>query len=242
MITAISNNFGAEDIRLKDFQKEGLVVLNGMFTFNPSNAEYLAAEVLEIKVPDLTINKSANAAVYLIDIQNEMPHATILKAWVKDCNTICIEPCRCFDSCPALSIMFCSGFVAKNKKADLVFDEVVRPTIIAESGTFKLDSYTGLQHLIVKDNKWGFFSLLFSKFQAAELGQEFTLTVPELPDTMDSYAAIVIGENYQDVGTPVCICHMVGKILHCTPVQKYYNYGNGGRFCISWFVLNDPVE
>ena len=107
---------------------------------------------------------------------------------------------------------------------------------------FKLDSYTGLQHLIVKDNKWGFFSLLFSKFQAAELGQEFTLTVPELPDTMDSYAAIVIGENYQDVGTPVCICHMVGKILHCTPVQKYYNYGNGGRFCISWFVLNDPIE
>ena len=118
MITAISNNFGAGEIQLKDFQKEGLVVLNGAFEFNPANAAYLAAEVLEIKVPELMVSKSTNAVVYLIDMDNEMPHATLMRAWIKDSRTICMEPCRCFDSKSRLQVVFCSGFVAKGQRAD----------------------------------------------------------------------------------------------------------------------------
>ena len=76
MITALSNNFGAGEIQLMDFQKDGLVVLNGAFEFDPANAAYLAAQVLEIKVSRLMINKSTNAVVYLVDIGNQMPHAT----------------------------------------------------------------------------------------------------------------------------------------------------------------------
>ena len=116
MITAISNNFGAGEIQLKDFQKEGLVVLNGAFEFNPANAAYLAAEVLEIKVPELMVSKSTNAVVYLIDMDNEMPHATLMRAWIKDSRTICMEPCRCFDSKSRLQVVVCRGFVAKGRE------------------------------------------------------------------------------------------------------------------------------
>ena len=91
MIKIISNNFGAECLDFRSFEKEGLMVANGRFYFDPSNAAYRAADVLEIKVSDMMLSKRTNAAVYLVDRDNEMPHATLLKAWVKDCNTICID-------------------------------------------------------------------------------------------------------------------------------------------------------
>lgn len=242
MITALSNNFGAGEIQLMDFQKDGLVVLNGAFEFDPANAAYLAAQVLEIKVPRLMINKSTNAVVYLVDIENQMPHATLLKAWVKDCNTICIEPCRCFDSSARLQIIFCSGFVVKGQRSDMVLDEVVRPTVEAESGNFKLDSFGYYQQLIIKDNRWGFMTLLFEKFQAPNIGEEFSFTIPQLPDSMDCYAVLAIPENSQEVGSPVCVCHIVGQRVNCTPVQDVYNSANEGRFLTGWFVLDDITE
>ena len=240
MIRAISNNFGAPEIEFKDFQKEGLVVLNGAFRFDPSNEAYQAATVMEIKVPDLSINKSTYAAVYLIDIENEMPHATLLKAWIKDRNTICMEPARCFDSKSCLQVVFSSGFVTKGIRSQLVLDEAIRPTVKADSGTFRLDSFKYYQQLIIKDDKWGFLGLTFDCFQAGVEGEEFSFMVPELPETMDCYAVVVIGERYQDVGTPVCFCHILGQVVHCTRVQHSYNFGNEGRFMLAWFVLDEP--
>lgn len=238
MIQVNSNNFGADYIDFRTFEKTGLVVVNARFFFNPSNEAYRSASVLEIKVSDMGLAKSTNAVVYLVDRENEMPHATILKAWIKDCNTICIEPCRCFDERPMLDIIFCSGFVAKGYRSELEVDEAIRPTVTASAGTFTLESSKAYRQLFIKDNKWGFIVLNFSKFQAAELNQEFSFIVPELPDNVDSWGVVVIDENYQDVGSPVCICKVTGQSVHCTPIVSPYNYGNDGRFMIMWFVLN----
>lgn len=239
MIQVISNNFGADYIDFKTFEKPGLVVVNGRFFFDPSNEAYRSASVLEIKVSDMGLSRSTNAVVYLVDRENEMPHATILKAWIRDCNTICIEPCRCFDERPMLDIIFCSGFVAKGFRTEMEVDEPARMTVYADAGNFTLDYPSLYSQLIVKDGKWGFMSMIFSKFQAPELGQEFSFIIPELPDNMDAWGVIVIDENYQDVGSPVCICKITGQSVHCTPIVSPYNYGNDGRFMIMWFVLNN---
>ena len=239
MIKIISNNFGAECLDFRSFEKEGLMVANGRFYFDPSNAAYRAADVLEIKVSDMMLSKSANAAVYLVDRDNEMPHATLLKAWVKDCNTICMEPCRCFDDRPELDIIFCSGFVAKGSRDDIVIDEATQISVEATAGTFKLDYPSLYCKLCIKDEAWGFMSMLFDTFQAPEIGQEFSFIIPELPDNMDCWGVFVIAENYQDIGSPVCICQITGKVAHFTPIHKYYNYANGNRFMTMWFVLNN---
>lgn len=239
MIQVISNNFGADYINFKSFEKPGLVVVNARFFFDPSNEAYRSASVLEIKVSDMILSKSTNAVVYLVDRENEMPHATILKAWIKDCNTICIELCRCFDDRPMLDIIFCSGFVAKGFRTDMELDEAVQPTTYADAGTFTLYYPSIYCKLIVKDGKWGYLTLNFSKFQAAELGQEFSFVIPELPDNMDAWGVIVIDENYQSIGSPVCICNITGQSVHCTPIVSPYNYGNDGRFLIMWFVLRN---
>lgn len=242
MIQVISNNFGAEYIDFKTFEKEGLLVVNARFFFDPSNDDYRAADILEIKVTDMALSKSTNAAVYLVDSKNEMPHATLLKAWVKDCNTICLEPCRCFDDRQMLDIIFCSGFIAKGRRDNMVVDEVTHLSVEASEGTFVLD-YPGIySKLCIKDNAWGCMSMLFDKFQAPDVKVEFSITIPELPDNMDCWGVFVISENYQEIGSPACICKITGKVAHFTPIAYPYNFSNGNRFIALWFVLNEPIE
>ena len=59
------NNFGAGTISFRSHQEENFVVLNAKFTYNPESPEYQAADVLEIYVPDLSIDRSAIAGVFL---------------------------------------------------------------------------------------------------------------------------------------------------------------------------------
>lgn len=59
------NNFGAGQIAFKSHQEENFVVLNAKFTYNPESPEYQAADVLEIYVPDLSIDRSAISGVFL---------------------------------------------------------------------------------------------------------------------------------------------------------------------------------
>ena len=63
MFNSKGNNFGAGVIPFKDVQEDGYAVLNARFTCSPQCAEYKAAEVLEIYVPALSIERSADAGV-----------------------------------------------------------------------------------------------------------------------------------------------------------------------------------
>ena len=59
------NNFGSGSISFKSHQEQNFVVLNAKFTYNPESPEYQAADVLEIYVPDLSIERSAIAGVFM---------------------------------------------------------------------------------------------------------------------------------------------------------------------------------
>ena len=63
MFNSTGNNFGAGVIQFKDVQESNYIVLNAKFTCSPQSAEYQAAEVLEIKVPKLSISRSTIAGV-----------------------------------------------------------------------------------------------------------------------------------------------------------------------------------
>ena len=52
MITSTSTNFGVNPISFKCYDSERIVVLQGMFTLDTANEEYLAAEQFEITFPD----------------------------------------------------------------------------------------------------------------------------------------------------------------------------------------------
>ena len=114
MFNTTGNNFGAGVIAFKDVQESNYIVLNAKFTCSPQSAEYQAAEVLEIKVPALSIARSTIAGVVARYKERGISYGypyiydggTVLKSWVKDANTLCIEKIKSPRNKPPQKIAF----------------------------------------------------------------------------------------------------------------------------------------
>lgn len=105
MFVSTGNNFGAGDIRFKSYQAENYVVLNARFSFLTNATAYQSADVLEIYVPSLRIDRSAEVAV-VVGFRDRRQYfgnataydaCTIARSWIKDSHTICIEKLDCFE-------------------------------------------------------------------------------------------------------------------------------------------------
>ena len=94
MITCISNNFGVlpANIQLKDYQSQDIIVLQGMFSVDTTDEDYLAAGVLRITMPNFAFRNSHETNVFVLN-RNEGAHdITLAKAWIEKGNQLCITP------------------------------------------------------------------------------------------------------------------------------------------------------
>ena len=126
MFNSISNNFGAGTIQFKDYQEENYVVLNAKFTYDTTSPEYQAADVLEIKVPDLSINRSAETGVLVrfVDRRQYSSYTmnydggTVIRSWIKDKNTICLEKLATLERAEEIIVYIQAMYVGKHKKTN----------------------------------------------------------------------------------------------------------------------------
>lgn len=91
MIIATGNNFGAGQIEFKEYLSDNMIILNGRFSFDYTKEEYLNADVLEIYVPELPMKRSLETAVFLTYENTYGRMGTIVKSWIKNKTTICLE-------------------------------------------------------------------------------------------------------------------------------------------------------
>ena len=91
MIIATGNNFGAGQIEFKEYLSDNMIILNGRFSFDCTKEEYLNADVLEIYVPELPMKRSLETAVFLTYENTYGRMGTIVKSWIKNKTTICLE-------------------------------------------------------------------------------------------------------------------------------------------------------
>lgn len=84
MFNSTGNNFGGGVIQFKDVQESNYIVLNAKFTCSPQSAE--AGVMARYKE-----RGTSYGYPYIYD------GGTVLKSWVKDANTLCIEKLPVFD-------------------------------------------------------------------------------------------------------------------------------------------------
>ena len=87
----VTSDAGISVIQLKDYQSDKMVILNGRIALDPTDETYIAAQQLEIYVPDLSIPKSTVTAVFQHGMSWSRPMVTALKSWIKNKNTIVVE-------------------------------------------------------------------------------------------------------------------------------------------------------
>lgn len=91
MKVSTGNNFGAGHIEFKEYLSDNMIILNGRFSFDYTKEEYLNADVLEIYVPELPMKRSLDTAVFLTYENTYGRMGTIVKSWIKNKTTICLE-------------------------------------------------------------------------------------------------------------------------------------------------------
>ncbi len=123
MITCISNNFGVlpANIQLKDYQSQDIIVLQGMFSVDTTDEDYLAAGVLRITMPNFSFRNSHETNVFVINRNDGAHDITLAKAWIEKGNQLCIMPVMEWNSLPSYEIFFAAAFIPANKVAPVVF-------------------------------------------------------------------------------------------------------------------------
>ena len=143
LFTSTGNNFGAGSISFKSHQEQNFVVLNAKFSYDPTNEEYQAADILEIYVPDLSIKRSAITGVFMTFRDRYVYSSytwnndggTVLKSWIKDKNTICIEKLTDFDSKGEITIYIQALYTALGRGGNTVKGTRTRINVTVEGDT-----------------------------------------------------------------------------------------------------------
>lgn len=229
---ALGNNFGVAEIEFRSWQERGLVILNGVVSIDTENESYKAVEILEITVPDLSISRSAVTAVFLRSSKADGA-STIVKSWIKDVRTICVEKLPEFDEFGPLTLYFASAYVTLGQRMDCPLNNVIRPTVMNGKSGIQSASDT---KAVVTDN-WCYLYICFSKFAGAEYQDAFECSVEGLPEDIDITFPVVTASAYSyTFGTPTSVCRLKGKTLSCDGRLAFGEGANQGDF-INIFIV-----
>lgn len=229
---ALGNNFGVAEIEFRYWQERGLVILNGVVSIDTENESYKASDVLEITVPDLSISRSAVTAVFLRSSKADGA-STIVKSWIKDVRTICVEKLPEFDEFGPLTLYFASAYVTLGQRMDCPLNTVIRPSIVNGKSGIQSASDT---KAVVTDN-WCYMYVCFNKFAGAEYQDSFECSVAGLPEDIDITFPVITASAYSyTFGTPTSVCRLKGKTLSCEGRLAFGEGSNQGDF-INIFIV-----
>ena len=249
MFNSIRNNFGAGVIQFKDVQESNYIVLNAKFTCDPSSPEYQAAEVLEITVPTLSIGRSTVAAV--IACYKDRPDlygrtyvydaGTVLKSWVKDENTLCIEKLSVFDDQTELIIYIQTLYCMLGQGGNATRGKQKSITCVSEDNYLMLDtSYT----FCVVFDKWVFYHMMFSSCAWAMREKDWEAFFENLPEDVNADVPIMNAMNTRnDKLGGVNETHLEGGYFTFPYAERPYGLENTGNYVFSLaYLIRDREE
>lgn len=200
MFSSIRNNFGTGAIQFKDVQEENYIILNSVFSYDPEDAAYLSADVLEITVPTLSIGRSTITGVAVTYRERSVSYGspnvydggTYAKSWIKDANTICIEK---------LSEMEGKGEITVYIQA--LYAQLARPTNTTKSVKKSLDvkstdcpAFDSTDSFVIVKDRWIFFSLMFNRYAYAYDKLDWAAQFRSMPEDIVADIPIFSPTNY----------------------------------------------
>ena len=234
MFNSISNNFGADTISFKDYQTEGLTILNTKFTLDPTCEEYLAADTLEITVPTLVMKKSAVTAAFVVSSEENNQYGTILKTWIKDSNTICIEKVDGWNPEGPWTIYILAAYVKLGVRTDVSVSGTLEPTVGNNTDVFRVNGFYA-----TAEENWCYICFRFYTRRSLAHDQEFSYEFTGLPEDIDCDVPIVFEKSSMDNnGSPIVHGHIKGNTFTFYHIPSNVFSSNNGHF-INVFIVRD---
>lgn len=116
MLTVNSTNFGVspDDIQIKSFQSDNLLILDGSFTVDTANEDYISAHYLKLSVPDLPFAKSRETSAFAMIEVDGVRHITLVRCKITDANTVRLNKILAYNSIGSYTVRLCSAFIPVN--------------------------------------------------------------------------------------------------------------------------------
>ena len=249
MFNSTGNNFGAGVIAFKDVQESNYIVLNAKFTCSPQSAEYQAAEVLEIKVPSLSIARSTIAGVVARYKERGTSYGypyiydggTVLKSWVKDANTLCIEKLSCFDDKQELIIYIQTLYCMLGQGGNASKGKEKRITATSEDNALRFStSYT----FCVVFEKWIFYHMMFDGVSWAFRNLDWEAFLDTMPEDVTADVPIIASYNYgNDKLGGITESRLEGGYWMLPKDERGDGFENTGNYVFSFgYLVRDYAE
>lgn len=240
MFTAIGNNFGAGEIRFKSYQQPTYVILNTRFFLDPTSPEYQAADVLEITVPKLTIDRSTDS-VAMIGFHDRRQNygsascydaVAAARSWVKDDHTICIEKLSQMEGKGQLCVYIYTMYIQLNQGLSAERHTKLALTVTPSPICCQFHSNS---FIVVKEH-WVFLYIGKGTTPSGDAGQPWEGVVDNLPADVQAVVPYYGGSTqYNPNHSALSEATLkAGKYIH--PYRASYNSGNG---IFGYFVRGD---
>lgn len=189
MITLYNNNFGSPAVSFKDYQSPGICVLNGTINIDPTNADYLAAQRLELDLPsDFQMIKSAMSSAILMSSVPYYQYGTVLRCWIEN-NKLCIEKLTVWDSYGNYTIHINSAFVTRGYRGSFQNTNCSTLRILNTDSMFIFDNY----RCVITDY-FVYFTAFFRAFPSSNLEGygPFTMQLSGFPSDVNLTLPLVV--------------------------------------------------
>lgn len=181
IISTVGNNFGADQVELKIFQNDNYIIVNGTLPFDRNTDEYKSADVLEIYVPDLTLKRSMETAVFVSYLTDEYGKCgTIVKSWIKNKNTICIEKYELSQYFTDFEFVFLCAYLPKGQRETFVVDSQIDLNITGFYDFMRSEVNCAAEH-----ESWALLCIGFEGMSALPKETPFTLNLENFPTDID---------------------------------------------------------
>lgn len=240
MITATGNNFGAGAITLAEYTSPELLILNGKFSFAPSNIEYIAATELEIYFPNLQVEQSASAYIYIAttSIKADITQYSCVPviAKIKNQNTLSIEKLTEWDAQANVEIYIHTAFIP-----DRIRDNITAinsyEMVIASSDY----EYQVANSKYYDAENWIYLNLEFTKFTHATPGQDgFIILDTLLQFKRTEIPLISLSSPGEIMGNEIALCQIYDNEIHCEGLNTTM-IGNNTPALIRGFFLKQTT-
>lgn len=248
MFTSTHNNFGAAEIEFLSAFEDNCLILNAAIPYRTDSEAYQKADTLEISVPDLPLERSAESAVVLRFTDRTTSSSgtavsdggTVLKSWIRDRNTICIEKLTAFDAAHTeMTIYIQSLYLRLNSGANATTGTKTKITAKPSTKYITWGSY----HFCVVHPKWVFLHIHFSSAYTSIRSSDWRCVFDGLP--LDIKADIpIMTANCPNTPTAggVNLCHVEDGVWTLPASERNQNFSNSGNAPFSFACLVRDIE
>ena len=246
-IISTGNNFGhAGGVEFNAFLSENVIVLNGRFSVDTTSEEYRSAEVLEVYLPQLPMERSAVSNAYIrasvivgqgTRYEKTESLGTVVKAWIKGGNTLRIEKFTEYDGNGSFELLLCSMFTTRGYRGDVakLTKTAVKFTVLSEVSARANDLMCAVA------NGWCFLHLYFST-SGDLFRQDIRAQLEGFPEDASADVFLVGGGQQSGLkGAYVAEGHIGDGILTVTNLSA--SMGDTGEYPFLFaFIVRDSVN